>query len=102
MSLQSQIESALSVLEPMHLELTNESDMHRGPPNRETHFKLVIVSDVFVGLSRVARQQKINGLLGFAFKSGLHALTMKVMTGDEWKNDQSSFQSPDCAHKKLR
>jgi BolA protein len=33
--------------EPLHLEVINESNRHHVPPNSETHFKVVVVSDKF-------------------------------------------------------
>jgi acid stress-induced BolA-like protein IbaG/YrbA len=49
------------------------------------HFEAVIVSREFAGLSRVARQQKINAILKARFDSGeLHALSMKTLTPEEW------------------
>jgi acid stress-induced BolA-like protein IbaG/YrbA len=49
------------------------------------HFEAVIVSAEFAGLSRVARQQKLNAILKARFDSGeLHALSMKTMTPEEW------------------
>ena len=48
------------------------------------HFEAVIVSSAFVGLSRVARHQKINALLKDRFDSGeLHALSMRTLTPEE-------------------
>lgn len=34
-------------LTPTHLEVFNESHMHSVPPNSETHFKVVVVSEIF-------------------------------------------------------
>jgi stress-induced morphogen len=97
MKLEVQIRNALTILQPSHVELLNESDSHRGPPGRESHFKLLIVSDAFAGLSRVQRQQKIYALLDFAFKTGLHALSLRTLTNEEWKRESGSiFESPDC------
>ena len=49
------------------------------------HFELLLVSNEFVGKSRVARQQLVNALLMEELKSGkLHALSMKTLTPDEW------------------
>ena len=49
------------------------------------HFEAVIVSAEFAGLSRIARQQKVNAALRSHFDSNaLHALSMKTMTPDEW------------------
>ncbi|MDO8932110.1 MAG: BolA/IbaG family iron-sulfur metabolism protein [Rhodocyclaceae bacterium] len=50
------------------------------------HFEAVIVSASFVGLSRVARQQKVNAVLKARFDTGeLHALSMQTLTPEEWK-----------------
>ena len=49
------------------------------------HFQAIIVSPDFVGLSRIARHQKINAALGARLESNeLHALSMKTLTPDEW------------------
>jgi acid stress-induced BolA-like protein IbaG/YrbA len=51
------------------------------------HFELLIVSDAFVGLSRVRRHQAIYGALGDAMRDELvHALTMQTLTAEEWAN----------------
>ena len=52
------------------------------------HFSAVVVSEDFSGLSRVRRQQLLNGILKPHFDSGvLHALSMKTLTPEEWKNN---------------
>ncbi len=99
MKLKVQIIEALSILKPIHLDIINESDMHSGPPNRESHFKLIIASAEFLNKSRIQRQQQIYGLLDFAFKQGLHALSMKAYTPDEWAQEEQAFNSPDCMGK---
>lgn len=87
-------------LKPTLVELVNESHMHSGPAN-ESHYKLVVVSEVFEDMSRVERQQKVYGLLKDEFSSGLHALTMRLKTPEEWEGkDTKGFASPDCSHKK--
>lgn len=49
------------------------------------HFEAIIVSDRFVGLNRVRRQQVVNAALRPYFDSGeLHALSMKTLTPEEW------------------
>ena len=57
MSLSSTIEIKLrEALAPAHLEVVNESYMHssgKNNPNAETHFKVVVVSERFEGLSPV-------------------------------------------------
>ncbi|MDR2450241.1 MAG: BolA family transcriptional regulator [Candidatus Accumulibacter sp.] len=50
------------------------------------HFEALVVSSRFAGLSRVRRQQAVNALLRPYFDSGeLHALSMKTLTPEEWK-----------------
>ena len=51
------------------------------------HFEAILVSELFVGKSRVARQQLVNALLKPYFDSGeLHSLQMQTMTPDEWRS----------------
>ena len=49
------------------------------------HFEALVVSSLFVGKSRVQRQQMVNALLRSFFDSGeLHALSMKTVTPEDW------------------
>ena len=47
-SVSQNIKNKLGVLNPLHLEVVNESHRHSVPDNAETHFKVVIVSENFV------------------------------------------------------
>lgn len=50
------------------------------------HYQLVVVSDVFLGKTSVARQQWIySKLKDFITTGSLHALSMKTWTKDEWE-----------------
>jgi acid stress-induced BolA-like protein IbaG/YrbA len=50
------------------------------------HYKLILVSDVFVGLSKVARQQWVYAQLSNDIVNGsLHALSMDTWTKQEWE-----------------
>jgi stress-induced morphogen len=51
-------------LSPLHLELIDETTQHNAPPDGESHFRLLAVSDHFAGLKPLARHRLINGLLG--------------------------------------
>lgn len=84
-------------LSPVHMLLEDESHMHSGP-RTETHFKLLIVSADFEGLSCVDRQRKVMGLLEAEFKAGLHALTQRALTPNEWSQmgATAGFVSPTC------
>ena len=85
-------------LQPVHMEIENESHMHSVPPNSETHFKVLVVAQVFEGLSRIDRQRKINDLLKTELQTGLHALTQRLLSPSEWEKQKASinFESPEC------
>lgn len=52
------------------------------------HFSAIIVSEAFANLNRVRRQQRVNEVLKPHFDSGvLHALSMRTLTPEEWKNN---------------
>lgn len=92
----------LPVLKPHHIEIINESDNHSGPLGRETHFKLIIVSDAFKNMTSVARHQWIYKLLASELKSGLHALSLALYTVDEQKNGLNTAPvSPPCQHRPI-
>ncbi|MCK5750188.1 MAG: BolA family transcriptional regulator [Oricola sp.] len=76
-----------SGLEPERLEVTDESHLHAGHSGAreggESHFRLLIVSTSFEGLSRVARQRLVNDLLREELSGPVHALAMKTLTPAE-------------------
>lgn len=93
------IEETLAGALPLqHLEVTNESSGHHVPAGSETHFKVVLVSASFEGISRIARHRQINGLLAPEFAAGLHALAVHAYTTGEWQARHGSAPlSPPCA-----
>ncbi len=99
MSLEASIREKIErTFQPIYFELENESKMHsRG--GAETHFRLIVVSDVFVGMSRVDRQRAVSQLFDFERDQGMHALSQRTFTSDEWLQwkDKLSFKSPPCA-----
>jgi len=98
MTIKDQIDNQLStLLHPSVLEVVNESNQHNVPPNSETHFKVVVVSEDFVGLRKVARHQKIYAALTAQMEGPVHALALHTYTPDEWQERQGGTpQSPDC------
>lgn len=53
-----------SVLQPIHLELRNESYMHNVPKGSETHFKVVIVSPQFEGKQLI----QVSGIISLKYR----------------------------------
>jgi BolA family transcriptional regulator, general stress-responsive regulator len=90
-------------LQPMHLNIENESYMHNVPPNSETHFKITAIADNFNALNLVARHQLIYNLLQQELTQGLHALSLHLYTPKEWdEKNQIIPNSPTCRNGKNR
>ena len=81
-----------------HLFLENESSMHNVPPNSESHFKLVIVSNDFSHLPKVKRHQNIYSVLNEVMNK-IHALSIQAFTIDEFDRNPLILKSPDCSKK---
>ncbi len=99
MTIESSIRTKITnEFKPEWLELENESSRHAVPAGSESHFRLVIVSTSFVGLSRVDRQRKVYDLLKDERAQGLHALALWTYTPEEWKKVEGSrdLSSPNC------
>ncbi len=93
-SIQQQLETALT---PVHLEVVNESHMHSVPPDSETHFRVVVVSELFVGERKVARHQRVYQLLAEQLQGPVHALALHTYAPDEWRDRAAAAPvSPDC------
>lgn len=64
MDVQTRIEDKLGTnLDLKHLEVINESGNHNVPPGSESHFKVVLVSELFDGERLVARHRRVNQIL---------------------------------------
>ncbi|GAB1256918.1 transcriptional regulator BolA [Aurantivibrio plasticivorans] len=83
-------------LQPVHLEVINESHMHSVPENSETHFKVVAVSESFEGKRPVQRHQQVYQLLQEEMSHGVHALALHTYTPKEWSEQVSVTDSPQC------
>ncbi len=84
-----------SALQPVDLELLNESHMHAGP-RTDSHFKLVSVAMAVDGLSKVKRHQLVYRLLATELVGPVHALALHLYTPQEW-GQQPVPESPLCA-----
>jgi BolA protein len=98
MNIQTDIETKLAeALVPDHLEVINESNQHNVPANSETHFKVVIVAGEFDGQRKVARHQRIYGLLADELEGPVHALALHTYTAGEWHERHGAApMSPPC------
>ena len=92
-SIESKLQSGLNL---SHLAIENERHMHSVPPNSETHFKVVAVSDEFSAKRPVARHQMIYKILSEELQGPVHALALHTYTQDEWQQQDSAPDSPQC------
>ena len=79
---------------PVFLELIDESHRHSVQPGAESHFNLVIVSPDFHGKSHLDRQRAVLACLREELQSGVHALTMKTKSVDEWEALRRRVENP--------
>ncbi len=74
-------------LHPVELTVTDESQQHFGHAGwregGETHFRIYIVADAFIGKSRIERHRLVNEVLSEAFDTGLHALAIQAKAPGE-------------------
>lgn len=101
----NQLTEYLQVLEPQHLQLINESMNHAGYfEGKESHFKLIIVSETFAGKRLVARHQQVYAIAEPLLTSqggSIHALAIHAYTPNEWQalleSEGQAPASPQCA-----
>lgn len=88
MSVEASIREKLIVaLTPTRLDVTNESQLHAGhrssPGSGDSHFRLLVVSPLFAGKSRVERHRMVNELLQAELAGGVHALALATYAPGE-------------------
>ena len=98
MNLEQQLAQRLQTLSPEYLQIDNESSGHGGYfPGKESHFKVIIVSESFAGLRLVQRHQKVYAAAGDLLGPGkIHALAIHAFLPTEWVGQATP--SPECAH----
>jgi BolA protein len=98
MSIKQVIESKLAAgLNPLHLDVVNESGDHNVPDGSESHFKVVLVSDEFEGERLIGRHRRVNRLLADELDNQIHALAIHTYTAAEWKERHGDAPlSPPC------
>ena len=72
---------------PSRLDIVDESHRHAGHsgarPGGETHFSVALVSPVFSGMGRVARQRLVYETLADELAGGVHALSLTTVAPSE-------------------
>lgn len=77
----------LSAFAGAEVAILDESHRHAGhagaAPGGQTHYTVQVVSPAFASMSRVARSRAVHEALAGEFGSGLHALSLRLMTPEE-------------------
>ena len=80
-------EKLMLALRPIRLDVINESELHAGhrnsPGTGESHFRVLVVSELLAGKTRLQRHRLINDALAAELKGGVHALAIKAYAPDE-------------------
>ena len=80
----------------VELKIEDESHKHSGRKGTESHFKLFLVTPDLTGKNRVERHRLVNQLLLEEFNNGLHALSLRLLTPEEFKKQKENFKTPNC------
>ncbi|MGB7541758.1 MAG: BolA family protein [Burkholderiales bacterium] len=86
MDLAAAIRERLAALDPVSIELLDESGRHaghKGAENGGSHFRLAIVSPRFAGKDKLARHRMIYAALGALMQREIHALAINARTPNE-------------------
>ena len=90
MTVAARIRERLAALEPVALELVDESSQHAGHagagPGGNTHWRLTIVSPRFAGQPTVARHRMVYQALGELMQHPIHALAITARAPEEKGN----------------
>ncbi|MGB0945618.1 MAG: BolA family protein [Pseudoalteromonas marina] len=96
MSMQQQIQEKVSnAIACKHLNVINESHMHS--KGTDSHFKVIVVSEEFLGKRLLQRHRQINEILKEELANHIHALAIHTYTPDEYtEHDGEAPASPNC------
>ncbi len=85
MTLHDEIRERLGALDPIRLELRDDSALHAGHAGNTGggHFHVVIVSSQFCGKSQIMRHRSIYQALSGLIPHRIHALSIQAIATDE-------------------
>lgn len=91
------LRARLAALAPVALEIRDDSAAHAGHAGSRDgagHFSILVVSEAFSGLSRLARHQRVLREVADLLPHPIHALSMRALTPEEF-----SSQPPRTLHR---
>lgn len=85
-------------LSPAHLEVRDDSHLHAGHAGARGgggHYSVVVVAAAFEGMGRLERHRLVYSLLGDEMNSTIHALALRTLAPDEWRNRPAADTDPE-------
>ncbi len=86
----------INAFRPLVLEVENESYKHAVPEGSESHFRVLVVSQEFVGRSLLERHRLVNTILEEELQKDIHALAIQAKTPEQWEKNSTVQKSPPC------
>ena len=88
MTVIDRIRERMALLAPSFLEILDDSGLHAGHAGASGggHFRLTIVSPVFVGKRTMERHRMVYDALGKMMQQDIHALAIAAKTPDEFSS----------------
>ena len=77
------------------LKVIDESFKHKVPKGAQSHFKVIIISNDFIGKSQLERHKKVY-LSVHDLMQKIHALSLHTLTREEVQEENLDFKTPDC------
>ena len=89
--IETQLRDALTTLNPSQLNIIDNSAEHAGHAGNTggSHFTIIIVSDLFEGLSLIKRHRLVNNAAADLLRQDIHALSIKAKTTSEYESNLS-------------
>lgn len=85
--MQREIEQRLrETLDAVHVAVEDESRLHAGHGATGGHYRAIVVSERFAGLSRVAAQRLVFAALGEWMDGPIHAFAVRTFTPEQWRD----------------
>ncbi|MBF5039238.1 MULTISPECIES: BolA family protein [unclassified Methylophilus] len=83
--LRAEIEQRLQSLTPEHIEIQDDSDLHRGHAGNTGggHFTITVKSSLFSGKSQIMRHRMVYQCLQDLMPHRIHALSITALSTDE-------------------
>lgn len=88
MATEQAIRGRLAALQPIEVQLVDESEEHLGHaghrPGGGSHWQLTIISEAFRGHNPVARHRMVYEALGDLMKQDIHALKIEAFAPEQF------------------